>query len=406
MNAGEIVSETAISLHELSFVDEGEQVVVGRLDTSEFVVLPSDGAQLLARLAEGMSPTRAAEWYAETYAEPVDIDDFIEAITDLGFVRGEAEPEVVAPKLRLAGAGRVLFSPVTAALYLALLVFWAVLIARHADLRPASHQLFFSSSLVLVQLGVTVGQIPLLLLHEGAHVLAGQRLGLASSLNVSNRLTYVVFETKLNGLLSVPRRRRYLAFLAGLMVDLAVLALLDTTAQVTREQGGGLSIVGAIALSLGFTVVMRMAWQFQLYLRTDLYYVFSTALSCLDLHAASKALLANRLWRLLDRPDRLVDESQWTDHDRRVGRWYGPFLLVGVLVTILILIFATAPIIGQYFASIWRHLASGQINGHFWDAVFSLAFNLGQLVLLYWLARRKRRQEARRAPKLLLEQGV
>ena len=149
---------------------------------------------------------------------------------------------------------------------------------------------------------------------------------------------------------------------------------------------------------------MRIAWQFQLYLRTDLYYIFSTAMNCLDLHTASKALLRNRLWRRLNRPERLIDEDQWTAHDRRVGRWYGPFLALGVATTVLIVIFGTAPIIAQYCTSVWSHLSGGRFDSGFWDSSLSLFFNVGDLTLLFWLAKRKRRQGAARAPRLLLDE--
>jgi hypothetical protein len=392
-----------LALHDLSFVDEGDEVIVGRVDTGFFVALPPDGAELLRRLSEGMTPPEAAAWYERTYAEPVDVSDFVTAIGELGFLRSAASDQTPAARLRFAGLARIVFSRMTAVCYVVLIGVWLRLLVNHPDLRPSPRQLFFTSSLVMVQIVITVGQIPLLFLHEGAHVLAGQRIGLTSRLNVSNRLTYVVFETELNGLLSVSRRRRYLPFLSGLLVDFAVLAAFGLAANLTRDGTGGLTLPGALLLSLGFTVLMRIAWQFQLYLRTDLYYVFSTALRCLDLQAASKALLLNRLWRRINRPERLVDEDQWTEHDRRVGRWYGPFLVVGVVTTVLIMVFGSAPIIGQYFASIFRHLGSGRFDGGFWDSMFSLGFNIGQLVLLYWLAKRKRRQDAARAPRLLID---
>nr|WP_168531005.1 hypothetical protein [Streptomyces sp. RPA4-2]QIY65440.1 hypothetical protein HEP85_32365 [Streptomyces sp. RPA4-2] len=47
---------------------------------------------------------------------------------------------------------------------------WAV-IAR-PDLAPHPGQIFFTHSLLVVQLVITLGQVPLLLLHEGFHILA------------------------------------------------------------------------------------------------------------------------------------------------------------------------------------------------------------------------------------------
>ena len=111
----------------------------------------------------------------------------------------------------------------------------------------------------------------LLFLHEGFYILAGRRLGLASRPGIGNRLTYIVFETELNGVHSVPRAQRYLPFLSGMLADGLALAALDLAAEASRHTDGSLPLAGRVCLGLAFTVVLRIAWQFQLFLRTDLY---------------------------------------------------------------------------------------------------------------------------------------
>ena len=68
------------------------------------------------------------------------------------------------------------------------------------------------------------GQALLALVHESFHVLAGRRLGLRTSVRISRRFYYAVYETRLDGLVSVPRRQRYLVILAGLLADVLVVA--------------------------------------------------------------------------------------------------------------------------------------------------------------------------------------
>ncbi|RAG81751.1 hypothetical protein DN069_31095 [Streptacidiphilus pinicola] len=378
----------------MSYVPEGDdEVLVGRLDTGSYAVFPADGAQLLRRLSEGMALDEAAAWYEATFDEPVDLDDFVATIRELGFVRtgGTDETEAAAAPPRFRRTARAVFSPAAWLGYLAVVVLWAFAVARHSDLRPAASQIFFVKSLLVVQLVITFGQVPLLLAHEGFHILAGRRLGLPTKLRLSNRLTYIVAETQTNGLMSVERRKRYLPFLAGMLCDLVVLALLDLIATSTRDSGGGLSLTGRVCLALGFTVVMRILWQFQLYLRTDLYYVFATALHCYDLHDASKAVLRNRVWRLLRRPQRQVDVSRWSEQDRRVGTFYGPFILLGFCVLAAITVFASIPVTVGYVRIAAHALGSGRVDAHFWDSLLSLVLNAGQLTALIVLARRKRR---------------
>lgn len=381
---------TAVLFHDLSFVPEGEDVVVGRLDTGAYAVLPADGAALLRRMTEGHSPEAAAQWYEAEFGEAVDVDDFLEAVRELGFVREGGDAARTGP-VRFGWLGRAVFSPAAWLLYAAVTAAWLVVGAEHADVVPDPGQFFFTGSTLVVQLVITFGQLPLIFLHEGYHTLAGRRLGLPSKLGMSNRYMYVVFETSMNGLFSVPAAKRYLPFLSGMAIDVVVLAALGLLAHVTRAATGGLSWFGAMCVALGFTVVMRLVWQFQLYLRTDLYYVFATALRCHDLHDASVGLLRNRVWRLLGRPDRLVDEDRWTGHDRRAGRWYGPFVVLGVAVMLALTVFGSLPIVLTYAEIVGRNLTGGHYDLYFWDAVISLAINVGQLVLVAHLARRKRR---------------
>lgn len=390
-----------LSFHELSFVDEGDEVLVGRQDTGTYAVLPADGAALLARLADGATPIAAANWYETTYGEPVDLDEFLETLAELGFMRAEttSEPEPAVAVNRSVTMwtriARAIFSPLSLALLAAVVVWWLVQLTAHHDLLPRPGQVFFVQSLVIVQLAITVFQVPLIFLHEGSHVLAGRRIGLRTTLGVSNRLTNIVFESRMNGVLSVPRRQRYLPFLSGMMCDVVVWACLDLIAQYTRAPDGSFSLPGRLALMLAFTTALRLAWQFQLYLRTDLYYVAATLLNCHDLHDASVTLLRNRLWRRLGRTGRVVNEEQWSERDRRVGRWYGPCIAFGIFVFLVIAVWSSVPILIRYIEIVVNRLGSGQIDAYFWDVLLSLAMNIANIVALVYLARRKRRQAAR-----------
>ncbi|NUT46544.1 MAG: PqqD family protein [Saccharothrix sp.] len=380
-----------VSFHDLSFVPEGDdEVVVGRLDTGSYAVLPADGAALLRRLTEGHSPDDAADWYEAEFGEGVDVEDFLDGMRELGFIRADDEVVTAAP-VRFRRLGQAVFSPWAWLLYAAVVVTWLVVGSDHDDVVPDPGQFFFTGSTLVVQLVITFGQLPLVFLHEGFHTLAGRRLGLPSRLGVGNRYMYIVFETRMNGLLSVPAARRYLPFLSGMMIDVVALACLGLLAHVTRGPDGALSWFGGVCVALGFTVVMRLVWQFQFYLRTDLYYVFSTALRCHDLHEASVALLRNRWWRLVGRPDRVVDEGRWTDHDRRAGRWYGPFLVLGVGVMLGLAVFGSLPVVLRYGEIVVGHLSGGRFDLYFWDALVSLVINIGQLLLVAHLSRRKRK---------------
>ncbi|HEU5270488.1 MAG TPA: hypothetical protein VFU36_11245, partial [Jatrophihabitans sp.] len=109
-----------IALHPLVFLDEGEEVTVGRLDADSYCVLPADGAALLRELERGVPPRQAADWYFGQYREQVDIIEFLAAMDELGFLARPEQPgQSVAepPAVPWQRLGRLVFSPAAWLLY-------------------------------------------------------------------------------------------------------------------------------------------------------------------------------------------------------------------------------------------------------------------------------------------------
>ena len=112
-----------LRFHPLAFLEDGGEVVVGRSDIDSYGVFPADGAALVRELAAGRAPADAADWYADTYGEHVDMTDFLATLHELQLVRSEQEPEAVAgAPVRGRRLGRALFSAPAWALYAALVV--------------------------------------------------------------------------------------------------------------------------------------------------------------------------------------------------------------------------------------------------------------------------------------------
>src|SRR5688500_7262009 len=88
-----------LRFHPLTLLAEGEAGVVGRPDVDSYIVLPADGAALLRRLHDGDGTAEAAGWYAEQFGEPVDVDEFVGDLRELGFLQedGGTVPGPPAP---------------------------------------------------------------------------------------------------------------------------------------------------------------------------------------------------------------------------------------------------------------------------------------------------------------------
>lgn len=384
-------SEQPLALHALTFVPEGEDVLVGRPGTDVYAVLPPEGAEVLERMAGGASPASVAAWYEASYGQRLDIDDFMASIAELGFLRDAGEePAAPAAPVRQQRLARALFSPLACMVYALVVGAYVVVALRHREVAPHPEHVFFTGSIVLVELMIVFGQLPWLGLHEAAHVLAGRRLGLPSRLGFGTRLYFVVFETRMSGLLSVPRRRRYLAFVAGMLLDVLAISGLGLLAYALRDATGAWQMVAAVALAMAFPICTRLAYQFLLFLQTDVYYVVATALGCYDLHAATRALVANRIWRVLRRPGRVHALDGWTERDLRVARWYAPFFAAGVGVVLAVGVLALLPVMTGLVRMTGEGIAAGVSSARFWDAALFVAITVAQIAFFAYLALRDR----------------
>ncbi|MFD8307012.1 hypothetical protein ACFV29_32420 [Streptomyces sp. NPDC059690] len=389
---------SAIEFHPLTFVDERDGVVVGRPDTESYAVLPHDGAALLRRLAAGHPADEAAHWYLGEFGESVDIGDFVSTLRELGFVREGPQPTATPSRPRMLRLGAWTFSATAWIAYTALVVTCAAMTATHPRVRPHADAVFFTPSLVAVQLVLAFAQLPAVAWHEFFHVLAGRRLGLPTRLSVSRRLFFVVVEAHLDGLYSVPRKKRYLPFLAGMLADLLLFS--------------GLTLVGAagtgwacrLALAVAYTVVLRLVWQFYVFLRTDLYYVFTTLLGCGDLHGATSDYLRRRASRLPGLRRLTADaggggdvgaESAWSERDRRMAPWFALLTVAGVGFLLATAVLALVPLLVGFATRLGPALAHGTADGaRFWDSATSVGLFAAEFTLLILVSRREASQSA------------
>lgn len=386
-----------LRLHPLTYLDEGEEVTVGRADIDSYGLFPPDGAALLRRLEAGEPPRAAGGWYSEQYGEQVDMAEFIEVLVELELLvkEGEEVIERTGP-VRWQRLGRAVFSPVAWVLYGLLVAAAAVAVIHTPALMPRYQNVFFThSSLVALMLGIAVGQVPWILMHEAAHALAGRRLGLNSSLSVKRRFYYVVFETALDGLVSVPRRQRYLPMLAGMILDVVVFSGLTLGAAALHGASGAAGLIGRLLLCMAFVVVMRIAWQFYFFLRTDLYFLATTVLGCNDLQATARLVLRNRLMRVLRRPGDMADESTWRERDHQVARWYS-WLMVAGYGFLTFILFTTAFPSGVRVTEMAIHKLNNNFSALNAADVFTfLVLNFFEPVLAAYLAVRAWRSRDR-----------
>lgn len=385
--------DAPVLLHPLVYFQEGDEVTIGRRDTDSYGIFPPDGAEIVRLLEAGRTPREVTAWYEKQYAEELDIVHILAALDELELTRAPSDAPADAGPVRWQRLGHALFSPAAWLVYAALLASTIGLMVTTPELLPRAQHLFFTDYYTLIELSLYICAIPLILLHEAFHALAGRRLGLRSRLRISRRLYYIVFETALDGLVTVPRGRRYLPILAGMVFDVLAFCVLTISAHFSRHPDGELNLFGRMCLAFAFATVLRILWQFFFYLRTDLYALITTVLGCVDLHTTARRLLRNRILRAVGWHERTVSEAEWHPVDRRVAGWYSWLIVIGYTVSIGTFLVALLPVVYQMFVGAFNRFLGSDAP---WDALLDsavfLGMNLLQIAITVVLAIRERRQ--------------
>ena len=354
--------DSTVTFLPLSIVPERELTVVGNTDTDVFLALPAVGVVIIRALVAGRTIADAAADATALAGEPVDALDFVEALIDTGLVLaidGErldptsatpTEPEPGQRSTWLTRLASGLFSRAAWTVYAAMTLLCSVAIAREPSLWPTFHDVLFHPNISLSLATMMVVSIALAAGHEAAHGLAARAVGIEARLTVARRHYVPVFEADLSGLWSVPRRRRYGPFLAGMAFDMVVLTACLMLRLATMN--GWLhpprllvAFVGAIALRQ----VIGLLWQTVIFLRTDIYAVVVTALGCYQLQRITALTL--RKWTRRLRPEERAELRGAHPADARAARWFAPVTIAGLAGVYAYLVMFLIP--GVLFTERW-----------------------------------------------------
>jgi hypothetical protein len=345
---------------------EGDEAIIANASQSSFLAIPRPALDLLTDLAAGRSLGEAQSAFATKYGETPDVDDFLELLAAEGFVATDQHPANVAT----SGSGDVARAPVghtrryhfesiseQAARRLCgwpvqfgcgLLVGLALLaLAGDSALFPPPTVLVFTHDLTLFSVTATVFVLATIFLHELAHLIAARAAGVSARLGVSNRLWFLVAETDLTGVWLAAPGERYLAFLAGPLVDATSGAVLILLLWTNRQWGWLSPLAIELIRVFLFTYVVRLLWQCYFFMRTDFYYVFAAFFRCKNLLEDTQNWLGNQLARVVPRFP-VVDQSTIPARERRVIRAYSIVWLVGRALAFATLILITLPILWGY----------------------------------------------------------
>jgi putative peptide zinc metalloprotease protein len=344
---------------------EGEEVVIGNLDTGMFLSLPQEAVELLDLLAQSKSVGEVSDLYLQKTGETPDLEDLLNHLQTKGIVEPEdsgfagAEQtirRVRETKYHFSGfpqsIAKLLFGRLVLTCNAALIALAVAAILRYHSLMPVPMDLVFYEKRALSWTILMAFTYAGIFLHELAHLIGARSVGVNSRMGISHRLWYLVAETDLTGLWSVPRNQRYLPMLAGMIVDAGVASLIVLSLFGGHQHLFYLSPFTLHLLrAMVFTNLMRILWEFFLFVRTDLYFVAVTYLNCRNLLVDTRVFLRNQLARVtsLIHP---VDQSDIPPAEQRAIRSYAALYLAGRAWAFATLFWVTIPVFLGYWGSL------------------------------------------------------
>jgi hypothetical protein len=402
----EILADTRIIVHPFEHRVDGDEAIIANASRSSFLSVPVAALGLLADLAAGRTIGQAQAAYAQKYGETPDVEEFLDLLASEGFISRTPPDDggvavanldrVVQPAKPIRGyhfewiteqtARRICSWPVLLpAIGLQLVALVAV--AREPALLPSPDVMVFQHDLTPLTLAMAGFILATIFLHELAHLVAARSAGAPARLGLSNRLWYLVAETDLTGVWLASRRRRYVAFLAGPLLDTtgaAILVLLLWTHGHWHWLPPLADELGQIFL---FTYIVRLLWQCYFFVRTDFYYVIAAAFSCKNLLGDTENWLRNQLARLFPRVS-VVDQSAIPEAELKVIRAYAVIWLLGRGVAFVMLVCFGLPILWGYCCELITIFLGGQASFYsFVDALVwcGLSVAIQGSGMLLWL---------------------
>jgi hypothetical protein len=381
--------DEVLGLAGLSVVDEKDSVVIGNPQAGVFVAVPLVGGVVIRALQAGASMAEAAAAAEQFAGQPVNVAGFVDQLRGLGLITGMAdaggEPRrtaAIQQRRWLRGPAPEtvawLFGRTAWTVYVGAAVFdLGVVIARpHLIPHPRAAYLMLHAgagpSLVLLFPIATA----LVALHECGHWLAARAAGLQARFGIDHRMYFLVFETDLSQLWSLPRRRWYGPLLAGLATDATVLAVLLAIELGAAQRWWTLpAIVAHLVAALAFVEAGAMTWQCLLFLRTDLYAVLAAAAGCQNLWRA-KTLSLRRLLKILT-PAQAAELASARPRDLAVAAWFRWIWLGGFLAAAAWFAWFYLPLLTHLLAWDGPGLVTSPAAGRFW-------LSIGCTAILAW----------------------
>lgn len=398
----------AVRMAGLTVTHDGDDFVIGSPATGVYVSVPEPGAVLIRELNHGATLEQATAAASEVAGEVVDGAEFVLGLSAAGMLAtAQATDPAGEPGRAIRWVYGIsqhtaarLFGRVAWTLYGLAALLALVILVSAPSVRPTYSDLWFLNDRALA----TLASVPIVMMlggvHESWHWLAGRALGVPAIFRVTHRGPFLAFETDLTQIVALPRRKRYGPFLAGMAIDVTILAVALGLRFLDARAGLGLpSLLDRMLAALVMVQCLSVIYQWLLlFLRSDGYAIIANALRCHNLYRATTLTTKRKVYRLTE--DERAELAAIGDHDRAVARWFSLVYgagLVGVAWTMATWVLPF--VVGLVSWVAHQMTTASPREARFWTALGMFAYACVMYVLPLLLAIRER--GLRRAGRLL-----
>ncbi len=394
----EVRDESKVTFHDLYRGSEEDGfILVGRRDIGSYVSLPTEAGEAIDLLHSGKTVGEVKKILEEKYGEEAEIEEFIQDMITNEMVKSIDGFEIATTSQQQKDIfSRItsehvgwMFSRYAQVVYIGSAVFCLILFALFPGYIPRPRDYFFHPWYsVAVGFMFFFGWI-LVALHELAHLFAAKSVGTEGYFSLSNRLVFIVAQTNLGNIWTIPREKRYIVYLAGMAWDTVITSLCLAFLLLSDQDVLVIPTLWYNFLkAVIFIKVWGILWQFRFNMQTDVYYAVANYLKCRNLLGDAQSYIKNLLSRFWGRI-RKADMSGIPDQEMRAIRYYAPLYFLGTFVTLVTFFFRTLLILFLQVMKAFEGITGGYAASpaDFVDALVLLSLNgffyglLGYLIL-------------------------
>ncbi|MGD2248333.1 MAG: hypothetical protein PVF58_07980 [Candidatus Methanofastidiosia archaeon] len=384
-----------ITFHDLNQRQEQDDHYIGRDDIGSYVAVPELGIEVITLLQKELTVGEVKQILKEKYEEDIEVDPFINTLIQLKFVKAidSTVLEDNRKKKKYLFTSTTshhvswLFSTPAFVVYTGVCIAALIIMGINHSYIPRHQDIFFHPRFTIILLIAVILSWLLVFKHEMAHLFALKSLGLQGKFSLSHRLHFVVAETDMTQLWMKPRKDRYLPYAAGMISDVVTASSLVVVLWVSDA---GLFFMPDILYNICKFIILSqfigILWQFQFFMRTDVYYILSTALNCKNLYGDAQTVIKNHIYKIMGKSPQPIEGV--SKKEMKAIRIYSVFLALGTGSVLAIVILYVIPILYTMVTEVYTNIVSGYIPGNkqaFIDGVILTGIMLFQWGLLIFL---------------------